>query len=310
MRSYVLSMKDPKQVDLSASLVAVPIDAEKVEAELRRIALPYVRWEPAAEAAAGDLAICRMHSELPRFERPKLKLMLGSGMFRREIEEAAVGMKPGGEKTVTLPEGAVQLTLMEVSRQTIPEPDDEMVRALRLESVASVEDYREHLREKLRLDAAKELSREPLEQLICAVLDGSEFVLYPEDWRRIVNQRLDRSRVLFRQEGIDMERATPEDFVGRIPVKSYHELVAMEQDDAWRTLCLCLLGMHWAEGDGFRPTEAEYEEELRSYRKTWRATEEEAVAVTPWESFVVGAYIRHAVDLLEQVVLEQLLKEA
>ena len=310
MRSYVLSMKDPKQVDLSASLVAVPIDADKVEAELRRIALPYVRWEPVAEAAAGDLAICRMHSELPRFERPKLKLMLGSGMFRREIEEAAVGMKPGEEKTVTLPEGNLQLTLMEVSRQTIPEPDDEMVRALRLEGVASVEDYREHLREKLRLDAAKELSREPLEQLICAVLDGSEFVLYPEDWRRIVNQRLDRSRVLFRQEGIDMERATPEDFVGRIPVKSYHELVAMEQDDAWRTLCLCLLGMHWAEGDGFRPTEAEYEEELRSYRKTWRATEEEAGAVTPWESFVVGAYIGHAVDLLEQVVLEQLLKEA
>ena len=310
MRSYVLSAKDPKQVDLSASLAVVLVDAEQVEAELRRIALPYVRWESVAEAAAGDLAVCRMRSELPRFERPKLKLMLGSGMFRREIEEAAVGMKPGEEKTVTLPEGPVQLTLLEVSRQTVPEPDDGMVRALGLDGIGTVEEYRAHLREKLRLDAAKELSREPLEQLICAVLDGSEFVLYPEDWRRIVRQRLDRSRVLFRQEGIEMERAAPEDFTGRIPVKSYHELVAMEQDDAWRTLCLCLLGMHWAEGDGFRPTEAAYAEELRSYCKTWRATEEEARAVTPWESFVVGAYIGHAVDLLERVVLEQLLKEA
>ena len=310
MRSYVLSRKDPKQVDLSASLSPVLVDAQKVETELRRVALPYVRWETTAEAADGDLAICRMDSELPRFQRSKLKLMLGSGMFLREIEEAVVGMKPGEEKTVTLPEGPVRLTLLEVSRQTVPEPDDGMVRALRLEGIDTVEGYRAHLREKLWMEAAKELSREPLEQLICAVLDGSEFVLYPEDWRFIVQQRLDRSRVLFRQEGIDMEQAAPEDFVGRIPVKSYHELVAMEQDDAWRTLCLCLLGMHWAKGDGFRPTEADYAEELRSYCKTWRSTEEEARAVTPWESFVVGAYIRHAVDLLERVVLEQLMKEA
>ena len=310
MRSYVLSVKDPTQVDLSASLVTVPFDPQQAETELRRIALPYVRWEPAAEAAAGDLAICRMRSDLPRFERPKLKLMLGSGMFRREIEEAAVGMKPGEEKTVDLPEGAVQLTLLEVSRQTVPEPDDEMVRALGLEGIGSVEEYRAHLREKLRLETAKQLCAEPLEHLIHAVLDGSEFVLYPEDWHCVVQQRLDRCRVLFRQEGIDMEQAKPEDFVNRIPVKSYHELVAMEQADGWRTLCLCLLGMHWAETDGFRPAEADYAEELHSYCKTWRSTEEEARDVTPWESFVVGAYIRHAVDLLERVVLEQLMKEA
>ena len=40
----------------------------------------------------------------------------------------------------------------------------------------------------------------------------------------MVNRELDRCRTLCRQEGMVLEEMTPEQFRGRIPVKSYHEL--------------------------------------------------------------------------------------
>ena len=105
MRSYVLSILEPDKVNLSAWIAPVFPDPEQVEAELRRVVLPYVRWEPAEEAQAGDLAVCRTESELPRFQKNRLKLLIGSGMFHSELEQAVIGMTPGSCRAVALPEG-------------------------------------------------------------------------------------------------------------------------------------------------------------------------------------------------------------
>ena len=309
MRSYILSVLDPEKVDLSGYLVPVSADEAKLEEELGRIILPYIHWDPVLEAAEGDLAVCHLTSTVPRFQKDRLKVLIGAGLFEPVLENAVIGMRPGDEKTVILPEGKVQVSLMEVSRKVIPQPSDEMVSRLGLEGVAGVEDYREYLRSQMRLELAKNLSMQPLEHLIETVLEGSEFVLFKEDWETIVRQRLDRSRVLFLQEGIDIEKAGPSDFEHRIPVKSYYELAAMEQEDAWRRLCLYLLGAHWAKLDEFAPTEEDYVLFLKDYCKTWSTDEEMAKEVTPYDAFAVNELITHAIEHMKQIVVEQLLRE-
>ncbi len=309
MRSYVLSILEPDKVDLSAWIAPVFPDPEKVEAEMRRVVLPYVRWEPEEEAQTGDLAVCRMESDVPRFQKNRIKLLIGSGMFHSGLEQAVIGMTPGSRRNVALPEGEVLVTLLELSRQQIPEPDDEMISKLGLDGIFTVEAYRSYLSEKLRRDMAEELLPEPLSRLIRVVIGGSEFVLRKEDWESVVHMRIERSRILFRQEGIDMEQAKPEDFRGRIPVQSFHELLAMEQSKAWQNLCLHLLGRHWAEIDGFMPERKQYEEDIKSYCKTWHASEENAREANTWEAFVFSEYVDHAVSRMKKNVMDQLLRE-
>lgn len=309
MKSHVLEILDPRSVDLSALAVPVQVSEDAVEAELSRTVLPFVRWEPAERAREGDMAVCRLVSSVPRYQKQRIKLMVGSGMFSPELEAALPGMEPGQEKTLELPEGTVTVTLLEVQRRRVPTLTDEMVRSLNLDGISTVEAYRRSLRRKLREQAALEVIQEPLDRLIQAVIDGSAFVLYRQEWEVLVRQRIERSRVLFLQEGIDMEQARPEDFAGRIPVRSYYELLAMEQADGWNRLCLYLLGLHWAARDDYAPSRQAYEAFLQEYCKTWRSTGEAARAVTPYEAYAAGEYVNYAVRYLETLVLEQLMKE-
>ena len=184
-----------------------------------------------------------------------------------------------------------------------------MIHRLGLDGIDTVEAYRAYLFGKLRRDKAAELLPEPLSRLIREVIGGSEFVLCREDWESVVRMRIERSRILFRQEGIDMERAKPEDFRGRIPVQSYYELLALEQSEAWQNLCLYLLGRNWAGIDGYVPEKTQYEENIKNYCKTWHASEENAREANTWEAFVFSEYVSHAVNRLKKTVMEQLLRE-
>ena len=97
---------------------------------------------------------------------------------------------------------------------------------------------------------------------------------------------------------------TPEQFQGRIPVKSYHELVAMLQYDGWDNLCRYLLGRRYAETDSFHSGEAEYEAFIADYAKTWRVSEESAREANPFENFIFNEYTGHAYTVLKNYIRE------
>ena len=141
-----------------------------------------------------------------------------------------------------------------------------------------------------------------MQHLMKTVLAESEFVLFKEDWAAVVRQKLERSQVLCRQEGLVLEEMTPEQFNGRIPVKSYYEFVAMLQDDAWDTLRMHLLGKEYACTDGFTVDEAGYEEYITDYVKFWHTTDEQAREIDPYDSFVFGEYVNHAYSVLRAYI--------
>lgn len=178
--------------------------------------------------------------------------MAGSGMFHKELEDMSTGMEVGETREAVLPEGKVSLTLTGVMNRVVPEASDEMVEKLGLEGVHTVAAYRAYLLEQQKEAAFQEDSYDALNHLMREVISGSEFVLDREDWEEPINRELDRCRTLCRQEGMVLEEMTPEQFNGRIPVKSYHELVAMLQYEGWDKLCRYLLGCLYAGSDGFR----------------------------------------------------------
>ena len=304
MKSRILKVKDYREVDVEPLLRPFVPDETALEAELRRLTNPYIRWEPGEEVSAGDQVVCRLLSDCPRYNKEKVRFVAGSGMFQRELENLSIGMRVGETREAGLPEGKVSLTLAGVMNRVALEPSDEMVEKLELDGVHTVAEYRAYLLEQQREAAFGQDSFEALKKLTREVISGSEFILYREDWAEAINRELDRCRTLCRQEGMVLEEMTPEQFQGRIPVKSYHELVAMLQYDGWDNLCRYLLGRRYAETDSFHSGEAEYEAFIADYAKTWRVCAENAREANPFESFIFNEYAGHAYTVLKNYIRE------
>ena len=304
MKSRVLQIKDYREVDVKSLLKPFVPDDAALEAELRRLTNPYIRWEAGTAVSPGDQAVCRLVSDCPRFQKEKVRFVAGSGMFHKELENLSMGMTVGGTREIVLPEGRVSLTLTGVMNRVAPEPGDKMVEQLGLDGVHTVAAYRAYLLEQQKAAAFQEDSYDALNHLMREVIGGSEFVLDREDWAETINRELDRCRTLCRQEGMTLEEMTPEQFQGRIPVKSYHELVAMLQYDGWDNLCRYLLGCRYAETDGFHSGEAEYEAFIADYAKTWRVCAENAREANPFESFIFNEYAGHAYTVLKNYIRE------
>ena len=300
MKSKVLRAKDYREVDVKPLLTPFAPDEAALEAELRRLVNPYIRWEAGETVSAGDQVVCRLVSDCPRFQKEKVRFVAGSGMFHKELENLSVGMSVDGTREIVLPEGRVALTLMGVMNRVVPEPGDEMVEKLGLDGVHTVEEYRAYLLEQQKTAAFREDSCEAVKYLLREVISGSEFVLDREDWAETINRELDRCRTLCRQEGMVLEEMAPEQFNGRIPVRSYHELVAMLQYDGWDKLCRYLLGCRYAESDGFQAGEAEYGEFIADYVRSWHVSEENAREANPYDSFLFNEYAGHAYTVLRE----------
>ena len=302
MKSRVLQIKDYREVDVKSLLKPFVPDDAALEAELRRLTNPYIRWEAGTAVSPGDQAVCRLVSDCPRFQKEKVRFVAGSGMFHKELENLSMGMTVGGTREIVLPEGRVSLTLTVVMNRVAPEPGDKMVEKLGLDGVHTVAAYRAYLLEQQKAAAFQEDSYDALNHLMREVIGGSEFVLDREDWAETINRELDRCRTLCRQEGMVLEEMTPEQFNGRIPVKSYHELVAMLQYDGWDKLCRYLLGCRYAENDGFRAGEAEYGEFIADYVRSWHVSEENAREANPYDSFLFNEYAGHAYTVLKEYI--------
>ena len=302
MKSRVLQIKDYREVDVKSLLKPFVPDDAALEAELRRLTNPYIRWEAGTAVSPGDQAVCRLVSDCPRFQKEKVRFVAGSGMFHKELENLSMGMTVGGTREIVLPEGRVSLTLTGVMNRVAPEPGDKMVEKLGLDGVHTVAAYRAYLLEQQKAAAFQEDSYDALNHLMREVIGGSEFVLDREDWAETINRELDRCRTLCRQEGMVLEEMTPEQFNGRIPVKSYHELVAMLQYDGWDKLCRYLLGCQYAENDGFRAGEAEYREFIADYVRSWHVSEENAREANPYDSFLFNEYAGHAYTVLKEYI--------
>ena len=219
-----------------------------------------------------------------------------------DMEDMSTGMEVGETREAVLPEGKVSLTLTGVMNRVVPEASDEMVEKLGLEGVHTVAAYRAYLLEQQKEAAFQEDSYDALNHLMREVISGSEFVLDREDWEEPINRELDRCRTLCRQEGMVLEEMTPEQFNGRIPVKSYHELVAMLQYEGWDKLCRYLLGCLYAGSDGFRTGEAEYGKFIADYVRSWHVSEENAREANPYDSFIFNEYAGHAYTVLKEYI--------
>ena len=113
----------------------LPTEAEQREAArktLIRDRCVLAPVPPDETAREGDSLTLSVVSELPKFNKPKVRVTLGRGLYDSALEAALVGTKAGESRHVAIREKDVTATVVEIARKQIPAPTDEMVRALEM----------------------------------------------------------------------------------------------------------------------------------------------------------------------------------
>lgn len=310
MRSKLLQIFDYREVDISAFAMSFSPDMEAVQRELMQLANRKAVWKPVQYIQKGDLAVCRLSSQHPRFQKEQIKLMVGQGLFHRELEAQLLGLQVGQEAKLQVEETWIQVQVLSVLRKSIPEITDELIRSGDPRGPKTVEEYQKNLCLRQLEKAVEEKSGEVVQYILNQVHESSTILITREDWQRFVDNELERNRQLVTLDGLVLENMTPQQFEGRIPVSSYYELVTWVQRDSWDSLEQTLLGQYYARQNGALLSPEAYGQFLQAYAETWKLTEKTARSINTQEQYENSYYSSYYYGLVAEHVRNWLMKSA
>lgn len=254
-------MKTPfpyrEQIDFDAYLDAYLRREDAVrripgEAELRELArkgvvkdrLELLPLPAEAPAEAGDTLTLRTASELPRFNRERVTVTIGRGLYDKGLEEALAGKRAGESVRVTVREKPVTAEILEIKRKSAPEPTDEMVEAMGEKDyhgniIRTYAEYETFICQGKTYEALGHISYYLME----AVMRDYPVTEYcEEDIRALGDLEREMFHKLYLEEkGIDLYSLSKEEAREMWHCDSFDEFIAMRRDWYRTKIHQCLL---------------------------------------------------------------------
>lgn len=226
MYTKLHSMPDWQEALRGLELSAAPTDADTDAAVLRELSRGRVSFaETDAPAAAGCRVTLRTSSALPKFNREKTVLTVGSGLFSPEIEALLPGMRAGESASAAVKGEIVDFTVTRVERRVYPELTDELVRAQNIGGVDTLAGYREYMADKLRREYAASVADALIERLAAAAdMDAPD----ERDIGAVTDREYEPLRERFSHGGEDIDKLSEEQWTEnfyRPELKAYYESI-------------------------------------------------------------------------------------
>jgi len=95
------------------------------------------------ELKKSDAVQLRVESALPRFNKERVTVNLGSGLYDKVLEAELLGKHVGSSGSVHTRDVEVRYTVLSARRKVVPEPTDEMVEAQGREGVHTLAEFTE-----------------------------------------------------------------------------------------------------------------------------------------------------------------------
>lgn len=165
-------------------------------------------------AQLGDTVTFRTESEFPKYNKERVTVSIGRGLYHKELERLAAGKKAGDTYQLMIEEKPVTVTILEVRRKQEPEElTDEMAAELQMKDdqgnpITTVEKYMEYMKYQKRMECLANVNYYVMEKLLS---DYPVPDCNPEDLDRLAElEREFFARIYREQEGIDVNALTKE----------------------------------------------------------------------------------------------------
>ena len=215
---------------------SVPSDAELKELARKSIIREQLVLLPlpeAAKAEVGDTAVLKTESVIPKFNKERVTVTLGRGLYSKELEPQLIGKAVGEAIETELNGEKVKATVLELKRKQEPEPTDEMVAALEQKDmqgnpITTVAGYEAYIREAKVDSVLANINYFTME----SILNDYPIEQYDEDDIRILGELEKETFIrLFREhDGIDLTKEVPKSWEEDMNVHSVDEFIAMRRD--------------------------------------------------------------------------------
>lgn len=218
------------------AIKALPDEAELIQAARKAIVkeqLVLVEQSEGTCAEIGDtLTLCTV-SELPKFNKTRVTVSIGRGLYDKMLEEALVGLKSGESCQIMIKDQKVEATILEIKRKSVPEPTDEMVvqmavKDLKGNLITTVADYEAYVVEEKTLQAAANVNYYMMEMLMA----DYPVTAYDEEDVRILGdlEEVYFHNLFLEQEGIDLYEQTKEQMQARWKCDSFKDFIKLRYD--------------------------------------------------------------------------------
>lgn len=190
---------------------AVPSEKELEELAHKGLVKDHLVLLPVPEgeqAQAGDTITFRTESGLPKFNKEKVTVSIGRGLYHKELENGAAGRRRGDTYRLTIQDEPVTVTILEIRRKQEPsEVTDDMVTALRMkddqgEPIITVEKYMAYTKQQKKLECLANVNYHVMENLL---QDYPVAECDPEDLDRLAELEKEFfARIYKEQENVDV----------------------------------------------------------------------------------------------------------
>ena len=213
----------------------VPTDTELKELARKSIVREQLELLPltAQEAALeGDTAVLKVVGNTPKFNKERVTVTLGRGLYCKPLEIALIGCKVGDQAEVELDGAPICATILELKRKQAPEPTDEMVAQLQVKNqqgnlITTVADYEAHVRQEKVMSTLAEVNFYVLTEII----KDYPMTEYDEEDIRILGQLEKESLAkVLRADGIDPDKEVPKDWEEQMGIHSLDEFVEKRRE--------------------------------------------------------------------------------
>ena len=175
MKGYVTKLCDVDSIEIPAEMLAVHIDAERIEKETAALSLRYASEDDVELAARGDIVRCKA-DEISYPDNRAIIIFTGASLPAADAaSKAAVGKKLGESFKTELAGKPATLTVEKITRRSPVEVTDALITSIGIEGVATVDGYRAYLTAKATEDANLENSKAIMRYLMDEMINGSEF---------------------------------------------------------------------------------------------------------------------------------------
>lgn len=226
---------------------SIPTEAELKELARKSIVREQLVLLPlpdGAKAEVGDTAVLKVESAIPKFNKERVTVTLGRGLYSKVLEPLLLGKTVGERVETVIDEQPVNATVLELKRKQAPEPTDEMVAALEQKdfkgnTITTVAAYEAYIRDAKTSEILANINYFTMEEIM------KDYPVDPcdEEDIRILGE-LEKAmfiKLFAEKEGIDLTKQVPKEWEEDMNVHSIDEFIAMRRDWYKIKIAQCLI---------------------------------------------------------------------
>lgn len=230
MNGVVSKLYDIDSIVIPEELLNVSIDEQRIDDEVKQLALRYAKEEQVDTVSRGDLVCAKADLKSYPDER---SILIYTGLQIPGAETAAdalIGKHPGEKIETELNGKNVMLMIEKIVRRIRVAVTDRLAADMGLEGVSDLESYKTYLRDKMTADQQMEKSKEITRYILEQMVDKSTFEYDEAEMENYVREELKKYRLEMAQYGDEM---------GDVPEDEIKKGIVSQEKQTWMVKAFC-----------------------------------------------------------------------